>query len=56
MGQTQGDPEVPGNKGASLYYMIPLERWNVERSSVLAVKEESASHLRPPIGPMEQQH
>jgi hypothetical protein len=31
---------VPGGKGASLFYMIPLERWNVERKSLPAVKEK----------------
>ena len=27
----QLNPSVPGRKGASLFFMIPLERWNVER-------------------------
>ena len=31
---------VPGIKGASLLYMIPLERWNVERSVAFCGKRE----------------
>ena len=31
---------VPGGKGASLFFMIPLERWNVERKSLSAGKRE----------------
>ncbi len=33
-GQTPGDPEVPGKKVPAFLYMIPLERWNVERKFI----------------------
>jgi hypothetical protein len=54
----QGEPEVnPGafqRKGASLFTMIPLERWNVERRVTSAVKVQRKGwdnlSVRPPIG------
>jgi hypothetical protein len=30
--RSETEVNVPGGKGASLFFMIPLERWNVERS------------------------
>ena len=38
---------VPGGKGASLFYMIPLERWNVERSVTFCGKREVPSWRQP---------
>jgi hypothetical protein len=43
MGEASGCPMVPGRKGASLFYMITLERWNVERKVTSAVKVHGAS-------------
>ncbi len=37
------NPRVPGRKGASLFYMIPLERWNVERMFAFSAKTEDVS-------------
>ncbi len=49
-GQTQGsqvcvqgtaarlDPGVPGRNGDSLFYMIPLEHWNMEQRDIFGVK------------------
>lgn len=38
-------------KGASLFNMIPLERWNVEREGHFSSKSNQVpAYLRPPIG------
>ena len=55
--ERQRYPGVPGRKGASLFYMIPLERWNVERKVTFCGKREvpddSSTSSRTPIGRLE---
>ena len=56
-GCTTGGPTRSREKGASLFTMIPLERWNVERRDIFLAKEkgmdDSSTSSRSPIGRLE---
>jgi len=48
-GKRQMDPFVLGKKGASLFIMIPLERWNVERKDTFQQQKRRSDDMWHPF-------